>query len=160
VAAAVFGFMAGYIYRDRFSNWYQKERIVEQQPDISGQIMNASIQDILQPKTAAEAVADSSAVYSFTGYVRALEQNAITVERSDDTTEGTDAIDFILTDSTVYSDIRTEIDATGVINRVDDAITQAHLGLGDIVTVYSLEDIRTAAERHITKVERISAATH
>lgn len=158
VCAAVFGFMAGYVYRDRFTNWYQKDQIAEQQPDISGQILNASIQEILQPETSNDAVTQPAEVYSFTGYIRSISADTITVERPDDTTEGADAIDFILTESTSYTAIRTESDAIGVITKIDEPLSRYDLTIGDIVAVYSIEDIASASERHLTKVERITTA--
>ncbi|EKD76737.1 MAG: hypothetical protein ACD_43C00008G0001, partial [uncultured bacterium] len=154
----VFGFMAGYVYRDRFTNQYQKERLAEQQPDISGQILNASIEEILQPATSTEAITQPAEVYTFSGYVRAITADSITIDQPDDTTEGEDYIDFILTPDTIFVSVRNEIDDTALITKIETPITVDDISLGDIIMVYTAEDIKTASERHVNKVELFDPA--
>ena len=155
ITAFVFGGMCGYIYRDRFSwllpNFAHLDRT---QADIGGDIARTSIEDILRPDSGIAATTGQAEVYSFTGGILAVNSESITVNQPTDETETIDAIDFILTPETVYVSAQAIADENGLPGLAETTIDQSALTTGDLVTVYTREDIRSANERHVTKVQQ------
>lgn len=158
IAAGVFGFIAGYVWRDQFTNWYAKDRLAETEPDISGQIFKNNVAQLLKPETASEAVYQAAEQYSFTGRILSLSDDEIVIESPDDTAPTEDSLNFLLTDETVYSQLQSTIDEAGIIITNDSPLSRIDIAVNDIVTVYTQENIRTTTERHLTKVERIAPA--
>lgn len=160
ISAGVFGFISGYVWRDRFTNWYAKDRMAQTQPDISGQIFEDNVTQLLKPETASEAAYQSAERYSFTGRILSLSKDEIVIEQPDDTTPSADGLKLLPTNETVYSQLQSTVDDTGIITTHDVLLSRTDMMVGDIVTVYTQENIRTATDRHLTKVERITAAAN
>lgn len=158
ITAGVFGFITGYVWRDRFTNWYAKDRLTQTQPDISGQLFEDNVAELLKPETATEATHQATEQYSFTGRIQNLSENEIIIENPDDTMADADSLNFLLTDETVYSQLQSTINDAGIITTNDTPLSRIDIAVNDIITVYTEEDIRTATERRLTKVERITAA--
>lgn len=157
ITAFVLGVVAGYTYRDRFSwlnpDWAELDRT---EPDISQEIFRTEVAEILKPKTGLEATSGANEVYAFTGRIIALTSTLITVEQPNETTPTLDAIDFILTDTTSYQALTIVTDANGLPGSVGTDLAPSDLNIGDIVTVYSAEDIITATERHVVTVQKLN----
>lgn len=151
VTAFVLGVVSGYTYRDRFSwllpNTAELERT---EPDIEQAIFEAEIKDILRPDTGAEAADGSSEIYDFTGRVRAIATDGITVEEPDGT------IDFILTETTRYATVEFFTNADGAPDTKETPLTYSDITLDNLVVVYTVEDIRTASERHVILVQKLN----
>ncbi len=157
ITAFVLGVVSGYTYRDRFSwlnpDWAELDRT---EPDISQEIFRTEVAEILKPKTGLEATSGANEVYAFTGRVIALTATLITVEQPTGTTDTLDAIDFILTDTTSYKALTILTDVNGLPGSVEADLAQSELVIGDIVTVYTVEDIITATERHVVTVQKLN----
>lgn len=157
VTAFVLGVVAGYVYRDRFS-WLllDTDELERTEPNISEKIFRTEIENILRPETANEAVTEPAEVYSFTGRIIAISSTAITVEQPSDATETLDAIDFILTNATRYAELQTFINEYGLPDSSETALNSTDLAVGDLVSVYTEEDIRTAPERRVIAVHKLN----
>lgn len=157
VTAFVLGVVAGYTYRDRFSwlnpDWAELDRT---EPDISQEIFRTEVAEILKPKSGLEATTGINEVYAFTGRVMALTSTVITVEQPNETTPTLDAIDFILTDETQFKTLTVVTDENGLPGSIETDLDQSQLTIGDIVTVYTSEDIITSSEHHVVTVQKIS----
>ncbi|HBY73893.1 MAG TPA: hypothetical protein DEG44_04335 [Candidatus Kerfeldbacteria bacterium] len=151
ITAFVLGVVAGYVYRDRFS-WFlpNKAELERTEPDIEAEIFQAEIEDILRPDTGIDAASGVSEVFAFTGSVQSLTLDGIVVENPDG------AIDFILTDTTRFAALSSFIDQYGLPDTAETDITLADIAVGDLVSVYTIEDIRTAEERHVTLVQKLN----
>lgn len=161
VTVFVVGIGIGYTYRDRFvyNSNFLPWKLASTQQDMSGAILQSEVAKVLTPKSTAEAVSAPKEVYSFYGYVRSISNDSIVVDQPDDTTPDSDAIQFTLTADTLYADIAAIVDANGLPDSVETPLVQTDIKVGDIVTVYTLEDMRTADVRHVTKVQRIKDTT-
>ncbi|MBI4407600.1 MAG: hypothetical protein HY565_03820, partial [Candidatus Kerfeldbacteria bacterium] len=155
ITAFVLGVVSGYTYRDRFSRLsLQQAKLDRTEPDISQDIFRTEVAELLTPKTSVEATTGVDEVYAFTGRIIALTTTLMTVEQPNETTPTLDAIDFILTDTTSYKALTIITDVNGLPGSVEADLTQSELSIGDIVTVYTVEDIVTATERHVVTVQR------
>ena len=151
ITAFVLGVVAGYIYRDRFS-WLlpNQAKLERTEPDIEAAIFESTIEEILRPDTANEAVLEPSEVFAFTGSVQSLSADRIVVENPDG------AIDFILTATTRFAALSPIIDENGLPGSAETDMTRSSIAVGDLVSVYTAEDIRTASERHVTLVHKLN----
>lgn len=156
ITAFVVGAAAGYVYRDRYSwllpNFANLERT---EPDIAADIARTNIEDILRPDSGLEASSGESSIYSFTGTVLAVSASSLTVDQPTDATDTVDAIDFILTPETIYVTAVAGMDENGLPGLTETEIDGNTLQVGDIVSVYTLEDIRTSSELHVSKVQQL-----
>lgn len=157
ITAFVLGVVAGYTYRDRFSwlnpDWAELDRT---EPDISQEIFRTEVAEILKPKTGLEATSGANEVYAFTGRVIALTSTLITVEQPNETTPTLDAIDFILTEETKFKTLTVVTDENGLPGSIETDLDQSQLTIGDIVTVYTIEDIITSSEHQVVTVQKLS----
>lgn len=145
------GVVAGYTYRDRFSRLLVDTAALERtEPDIAEDIFRAEIADILRPETGLEAVTQPSEVYAFTGRVQAITADSITVAEPDG------AIDFILTADTSYVALETFTNTDGLPDSQQTPLTYTDIKLDDFVSVYTVEDIKTAPERHVHTVQKLN----
>ena len=155
LAVAAISFMFGYTYR---ANTDLPLVVDANQSNVTGKILNQQIQDALQPKTGPEVVSAPSELHVYTGYVRAKSIAAITVEKPDATTDWPDSLTFDLEDTTAYARLNITTDSAGLPVNLEDALTLTDVTVGDIVTVYCNEDIRTADTLVATKVQILGNA--
>lgn len=153
ILAFVVGFGLGYVYRDRFSLWLMHNSN-SNQPNIAQDIFRTEVEDLLRPETADMATSNAGA-YSFTGRVYRLNNDSITVEQPDDATTTLDAIDFMVNDQTRYESAKGIIDPNGVPDTETAQITSHDIAVGDIVTIYTLDDMRETETYQATVVQKI-----
>ncbi len=154
--AFVVGIGIGYTYRDRFSSLLPNTTELDRtQPDISQELFRTEVSEMLKPETGLEATSGQAEVYNFTGRVAALSGNQLTLEVPSDATPTEDAIDFTLTEGTIYVSLDVLTDENGLPAAVEDEISRADLSIGDMVNVQTSEDIKTATERHVLKLQQL-----
>lgn len=154
ILAFVVGFGLGYLYRDRFSFWILRNTSNRNEPNIAQDIFRTEVTDLLRPETAEEA-ANTVGAYSFTGRVYAFTGTILTVEQPDDSTDTLDAIDFTVSDATRYESAKGIVDSNGIPDTETNLITSGEISAGDIVTVYTLENMRESEVYQATVVQKI-----
>lgn len=155
LTAGVLGFTFGYTYYR--ANHTATELSTNNTNESTTAILDQEILDSLAPTTGQEAVTGPSELHVYTGYIRNLTPTSIAVEQADNATDLADGLDFELTDQTLYAHLSTSLDSNGLPNSTEVSLAQTDLSLGDIVTVYCNENIRTSDVRIATKVQRIKA---
>jgi hypothetical protein len=142
--AFVLGIGLGYTYRDRFVVIPPSINL-NSEPDINKEITQAEIVDRLRPDSSLEAASGDFEIHSYTGKITTITKDHITV----------DNIGFILTDATLYATLATGVDEYNSPSAIETDITPADLLVGDYITVYTQENIKTATDKHVTKVQKI-----
>lgn len=155
--AFVVGIGIGYVYRDRYSKLLPNEAELErEQADLSQQLFRTEVSELLRPETGLEAFAGTSEVYNFTGRITTLAGSNLTLEEPSDATPTADEIDFLLTNETIYVTLDVVEDENGLPQTLETELNRSDLNLGDIVAITTAEDMKTATERHVTKVQKIN----
>lgn len=154
LTAAVLGYTAG-----RVQN--QPEPSVDvnaDQPNVEGDIFNQLITEantVTTPSENSETEDISSPINTFTGYVRGISDTGIDLENPDTPIRGLSQHTFTVDDTTQYF----KIDNVLVDNQVGYQTTQLtvdDIQVGDIVAVYTPEDILIAEIPFAASVELIA----
>ncbi len=154
LAAGVLGYVAGYGMK---SQQTQPSVTVNEQPDVEADIFNQLITEANTVTVGenTEVSSESAQIYTFFGYVRSLTENEIVLENPEVVINGSSKYTFTLEETTEYF----EVDSVLVNNQPDyktTTLTAENIQVGDIVSIYTPEDIRTADVRFAASVERIS----
>lgn len=152
IMVAIFGFMVGYILRDRGSGTIVTNK-ESNKKEVADTENNSS-----SPETPSETVIEEDgmaveAVYSVTGEVKNIEQSSITVrvERQESIADVTAQ----LTDETQYADLFVK-KHQGIPTTNEQSLQREDIVVGNVVTVYTKEDINTAEQLTATKIQRLN----
>ncbi|MBI2415301.1 MAG: hypothetical protein HYV33_01410 [Candidatus Kerfeldbacteria bacterium] len=154
LGGSVLSFVFGYTYHANRLASGSLTNTITAVPDVTGDILSDQVRQALVPDSGIEAVLAPSELHAYTGYVRAIKSTELIVEKPDATTTWPDQINFILTDTTRYSTLDAGLENNLPVT-TEQAMTLDSITVGDIVTVYTNEDIYTAELRVATKVQKI-----
>lgn len=155
IFACLLGFGLGYLVRDQFEPASPYD--IGDQPNISQDIIEQQITDalsIVEP----DATSSFKELYVYSGYVRSKTSSTLLVEYPDANTEYPDQLTFQLSKDTVYLETIAQRDANGLPGRDETELSYDDIAVGDIVTVYTNEDILTNDERTVNRVQRLTEA--
>lgn len=156
LAAGVLGYVGGYWMK---SQQIQPALIVSDQPDVQEDIFNQLISEANTAETIENLANESKTqeIHNFTGYVRSVSDTSVELESPDTVINGSSSYTFSLENTTQYF----QVDNVIVDNQPDyktTALTLQDIQVGDIVAVYTPEDIQTADVRFAVSVELIANA--
>ena len=165
IAALIAGIM-GYVLG--YSNQWQNQPSAQTADYTDQSVGSASIEEGLYTEQIVAALspepveADSPPIHSFTGYIETLADGSISVHHPESDTEWKDTLQFKLTTTTTMAAIEPNpAEATGsYVPHTERDITITDLAVGDIVTVYTAEDILTADTLVATKIQQITTSTN
>ena len=156
LAAGVLGYVGGYWMK---SQQIQPALIVSDQPDVQADIFNQLISEADTTETLenSENVEETVDIHNFTGYVRNISDTSVELESPDTIINGSSTYTFTLENTTQYF----QVDNIIVDNQPDyktTVLTLQDIRVGDIVAIYTPEDIQTADVRFAVSVELIANA--
>ncbi len=128
--------------------------------DVSGEIMDEQIikglyfENINSDNTNA-IQASPTAIYTFTGYIREINDDSISIEHSDASTDWEDTLSFTITSDSNYVELKLSTDENNLPISIENPITINDLSVGDIVTAYTNENILKNESRTINKIQLI-----
>lgn len=160
VCVAVISFITGYTYREDQIPAVLPHSDIED--PVSGDIFNNEVVSATTPNqetTPNPTLPENTEIHAWTGYIRNLKNQTpnktLSVEAPDGEINTQRTKTFTLTDTTTYSEPTTTIDATGQLITNSLTLTLTDLTDGDIVTVYTLENLRTTDQSTATTVQRL-----
>lgn len=156
LAAGVLGYVGGYLMK---SQQIQPSVIISDQPDVQADIFNQLISESNTAETLenSENLEETLEIHNFTGYVRSISDTTIDLENPDVVINGSSTYSFTLENTTQYF----QVDNVIIDNQPDyktTTLTLQDIHVGDIVAIYTSENIQTADVRFAESVERIANA--
>lgn len=166
----VLGYVAGYSYRNYLAQQHAVE-VNTTSPDIADAILEQQVVESLSGNIGGDNSAEDSngetiviaaptELYTFTGYVFAIDGTSVLVDHPSDATNIEDVLSFQLQGNTVYTTLTSTTDATGFSRTIENESTLDTIAVGDIVTVYTLENILESETRTAQKIQKIDQSTN
>lgn len=156
LAAGVLGYVGGYWMK---SQQIQPTLIVNDQPNVQADIFNQLISQADTAKTLenSENEEETLDTHNFSGYVRNISDTSVELENPDSIINGSSTYTFTLQNTTQYF----QVDNVIVDNQPDyktTILTAQDIHVGDIIAIYTPENIQTAEVRFVESVELIANA--
>lgn len=166
----VLGYVAGYSYRTYLAQQNAID-VYQTSPDVADAILEQQIVESLSGSIGGDNSAEDSngeavviaaptELYTFTGYVFAIDGSSVLVDHPSDTTDFEDVLSFQLQGNTVFSVLTSTTDATGFSSTTENEGTIDAITVGDIVTVYTLENILESETRTAQKIQIIEQSAN
>lgn len=156
ICAFVLGVGAGYAYRDQFGAGV----IVTNAPtdgELEAQLFESHVAELLKPTSGLDAATASSAIYTVTGRLVSKQHNQLEVEVPNSAMPDDDTLTFLITDQTTYAALKpADVSADPTALPTEENLNLSDLAVGDTISVYTLEDLLSTTEWHITKVQRLN----